>query len=497
MLAFSVIKIEQHRATYGSAGDNSALLRELAATPHKSAPKPRRSSEITTGSMIPHMATASLRRGAACCARSSLPQSTATEHPAPKTLLASNFRSRFSTNRAKLNRQIQEVEHPVTYRKQTTASCSNRQKIKKWALAFSMPSCARVTNRSASAVSLTPPKAAVTLPHWHLWGRTNLRVSGFALIIGMMAAAAFVSGCAVSHKTVVKPGDAPAKLLTASKDDLIGRYNQQAQSVMSLNATVSMKLTAGSAYSGVIEQYHEVNGFILAAKPANIRVIGQAPVVSKNVFDMVSDGGTFHIYIPSKSEFIEGPDNLERQASKPIENLRPQHLVDALLWEPVPAGAPVLFEEASEGAARFYILTVVSSEAPKSAAGSAAPDQEGSSRQPASNWEIARKIWFDRADLRVSRIENFGSGGKVVSDVAYANWQTTAATSYPWQINVTRPSDDYQLQITLKKLTVNEPIAADRFSLPQPPGTDLVNLGENTRGDTQKDPGQSPKEPQH
>jgi hypothetical protein len=36
---------------------------------------------------------------------------------------------RFSTNRAKLNRQIQEVERFATYRKQSTALSSNRQKI--------------------------------------------------------------------------------------------------------------------------------------------------------------------------------------------------------------------------------------------------------------------------------------------------------------------------------------------------------------------------------
>jgi hypothetical protein len=34
-----------------------------------------------------------------------------------------------SGNRAELNRQTQEVEHLVTLRKQTTASCSNRQKV--------------------------------------------------------------------------------------------------------------------------------------------------------------------------------------------------------------------------------------------------------------------------------------------------------------------------------------------------------------------------------
>ncbi len=306
----------------------------------------------------------------------------------------------------------------------------------------------------------------------------------------MATVAALACGCAVSHKTVVKPSNAPEKLLTASKDELIGRYNQQVQSVTSLNAGVSMKLTAGSAYSGVIEQYHEVNGFILAAKPANIRVIGQAPVVGKNIFDMVSDGETFHIYIPSKNEFIEGPDNLERQASKPMENLRPQHLVDALLWTPIPDGAPVLYEESSESSNRYYILTAIRAVSDRSATKQSAAGS--------SDWEISRKIWFDRTNLQISRIENFASGGKVASDIRYSNWFATAAPSntaaatataapagsgimYPRQISISRPGDDYQLQIEIKKRAINEPISADRFVLKQPPGTKLVRADEKAK----------------
>jgi outer membrane lipoprotein-sorting protein len=306
----------------------------------------------------------------------------------------------------------------------------------------------------------------------------------------MTAAAVLACGCAVSHKTVIKPGSAPQKLLNAGKDDLIARYNQQAQSVTSLNAGVQMKLTAGSAYSGVIEQYHEANGFILAAKPASIRVIGQAPVVSKNVFDMVSDGEMFHIYVPSKNEFIEGPDNLERQASKPIENLRPQHLVDALLWTSLADAAPVLFEEASEGANRYYILTALRTVSDPSATKTAAAGS--------SDWEISRKIWFDRTTLQISRVENFASGGKVTSDVYYSNWLAAAAPPssaaaaataapagsgmmYPRRISISRPSDNYQLQIEIKKLTINEPISADHFVLKQPPGTKLIHPDETAK----------------
>jgi outer membrane lipoprotein-sorting protein len=331
-------------------------------------------------------------------------------------------------------------------------------------------------------------------------GRLKFSVRRVIWIASSAAVLASACGCAVSHKTVVKPSQAPAPLQSATKDQLIESYNRQAQAIQSLNAGVSMKLTAGSAYSGVIEQYHEVNGFILAARPASIRVIGQAPVVSKNIFDMVSDGSTFSIYIPSKNKFIVGPADLERRAEKPIENLRPQHLVGALFWPVITDPTRVLFEEASEGPARFYILTVARPEPPREAAGSsdadsAAPNRQADPQHPTPSWEIAQKIWFDRSDLRVSRIENFGSAGRVASDVAYANWQATGATSYPWQINVTRPSDDYQLQITIKKLTVNEPIAADRFSLPQPPGTDLVRLGDKTGDDVHKDSGPNNKEP--
>jgi hypothetical protein len=333
-----------------------------------------------------------------------------------------------------------------------------------------------------------------------LIGRFHFSIRRIVWMASSLAVLASAFGCAVSHKTVVKPLQAPAPLQTATKEQLVDSYNRQAQAIQSLNAGVSMKLTAGSAYSGVIEQYHEVNGFMLAARPASIRVIGQAPVVGKNIFDMVSDGSTFKIYIPSKNKFIVGPANLERRAEKPIENLRPQHLVDALFWPAITDQGPVLFEQASEGAARFYVLTVVRPEAPQSAAGygdtgGATPSHQGTSQHPMSNWEIAQKIWFDRSDLRVSRIENFGSGGQVASDIGYGNWQATGAASYPWQIIVTRPSDDYQLQITIKKLTVNEPIAPDRFWLPQPPGTDLVNVGENTGEDQHKDSGPNNKEP--
>jgi outer membrane lipoprotein-sorting protein len=285
----------------------------------------------------------------------------------------------------------------------------------------------------------------------------------------------FVSGCSVSHTTVVKPSQVPAALQTATKAQLLDKYNRQADSIRSVNLSVKMKLIGGSNYSGVIEQYHEVSGFMLAAKPANIRVIGQAPVVGKNIFDMVSNGEEFHVFIPSKNDFIVGPTKLQRPSKKPVENLRPQHLVDALLWTPVSDRAPVLFEQANETQARFYVLTVLRRASPSNA------DAPNSNPSPADEFEIAQKIWFNRADLDVSRIETYAPDGVLASDDRYSNWDAFGEIHYARQIDVARPGDDYQLQITIVKATFNEPIAPDHFILAQPPGTQLIRVGEESK----------------
>lgn len=275
-----------------------------------------------------------------------------------------------------------------------------------------------------------------------------------------MAMALVWSGCAVSRKTAVPPlGSEPA--LTATKQELVDRYNRAASAVETISAEVRMRATAGSALGGVIENYHQVNGFILAARPASIRVIGQAPVVSKDIFDMASDGQQFHVFIPSKNEFIEGPADFERASRRPIENLRPQHLFDALLWPPIEPGAPVLLEQSDALPARYYVLTVAS-------------------RGPAS-WELDRKIWFDRSNLRMARLEVYDAQGALVSDIQTKDWRAAGPADYPREVLLDRPVDDYRLDIAIGQLTLNQTIGADRFRLAQPSGAQLVRLGEDAQ----------------
>jgi outer membrane lipoprotein-sorting protein len=281
------------------------------------------------------------------------------------------------------------------------------------------------------------------------------------------------AGCmSIKTRHDVKPQEIHAQM-EASEDQLLLAYNEQARAVRSLQATVDLVPSTGSTYSGVIEEYHDVPGFILAQRPATVRVIGQAPVVAKNIFDMVSDGETFRIYIPSKNTFLVGATSLARASKKPIENLRPQHVVDSLFWPEISPGASVLFEQFDADPNRYYIMTLLR-------------------QADGGKLEITRKIWFDRADLRVSRVQLYGAAGRLDSDVTYSDWQPVGAAPaaapvaaqprYPRDIHIWRPQDDYKLEITILKLSVNEEISADRFELAQPAGSELVHVGEEPAG---------------
>jgi len=282
-----------------------------------------------------------------------------------------------------------------------------------------------------------------------------------SLILVTVSAAAGSCGRTVTHSTKVPVAERPVAR-DASEEDLLDRYNTLARGLKSMDATLELKPTAGTKYSGVIDEYHEVKAFLLASRPYNIRMIGQVPVVGKTVFDMVSDGQTFEVSIPPKNKFLVGQVALERQSSKPIENLRPQHLVDAVLWPEVRKEEVVLIEEYNDENARYYVLTVL----------------RGGYKS-----EILRKIWFDRADLHIVRLQTYGPKGALLSDVRYANWQPVSAGSadeYPMSIRIDRPRDEYRLDLTISKIVLNETLEADRFKLEAPAGAEVVHVGENS-----------------
>jgi len=267
-------------------------------------------------------------------------------------------------------------------------------------------------------------------------------------------------GTAIKKETSVSRAARPVAK-EATREELLDRYDSFAANVKSVSSTVELKTTAGSRYSGLIEEYHEVKAFLLASRPSNIRMVGQAPVIGKTIFDMASDGTEFRVWLPTKNKFLAGEVALERNSEKPLENLRPQHLLDAFLWPEIRREETTLLEEFNDENARFYVLTVL----------------RGGYRT-----EIYRKIWFDRADLNIVRLQAYGSKGILLSDVRLSDWRAPDASpaggpeTFPRNFRIDRPHDDYRLELQAAKLTLNEELEASRFQLAQPAGSELVRV---------------------
>jgi len=280
--------------------------------------------------------------------------------------------------------------------------------------------------------------------------------------------AAISCGCgggALSKNTAVAPKARPV-VMEATREELLEKYNAIATGVNTVNSTLELKTTAGSKYSGLIQEYHEVKAFLLAERPANVRMVGQAPVIGKTIFDMASDGSEFRVWLPTKNKFLVGEVGLERTSEKPLENLRPQHLLDALLWQSIRKEETVLLEESNDETGRYYVLTQL---------------------RGGRTLEIYRKIWFDRADLSIARLQFFGQRGLLLSDVRYADWQpltdaplpTGGPMQFPRAVHVDRPHDDYKLDMQITKIVLNSELEAARFQLARPAGAELVRVTAN------------------
>ncbi|MGH9813313.1 MAG: DUF4292 domain-containing protein [Candidatus Acidiferrales bacterium] len=296
-------------------------------------------------------------------------------------------------------------------------------------------------------------------------------VAGLGVLVVQLSG---FQGCGKVKTTKTQP---QVPLHEATLKELVAKLNQQHSAVRSINAEAELVPTTGSAYSGVIEEYHDVRTFVLAQREYNatdnpreaesekIRMIGQAPIVRKTVFDMTADSREFRIHLPTKNKFIVGPAALERRSEKPIENLRPQHLLEALFVAAPWTDTPLLLEENEFGDRRYYAVTEV------------VLGQRG-------EMTLSRKWWFDRADLRLARAQRFGPGGELLSDIHYSDWRDVGGAAFPHRIEVVRPHDDYRLTLVFKKVALNQPLEPKQFVLEKPEGAELVEVKEKPAGES-------------
>jgi len=223
---------------------------------------------------------------------------------------------------------------------------------------------------------------------------------------------------------------------------------------------VDMVPALGTANKGKITEYKDIRAFILVRKPADIRIVGLFPVVRNKAFDMVSNGSQFRVYLPSKNRFIEGANEIEKPSKNKLENLRPQHFLDALLVRPVDtAHDQTILENFTDEDNADYILQVI---VPR----------------PGGDPVLERQLWFDRLRLQLVRQIIFDPNGDILTDARYSNWQLYDNVTFFKTIDIERPKDEYGVVITIVKMEINKPLTDDQFHLDRPEGTQLHVIGQ-------------------
>jgi outer membrane lipoprotein-sorting protein len=295
----------------------------------------------------------------------------------------------------------------------------------------------------------------------------------------VLSAATFpLTGCLFRTRTIDRQlSNSP--LQTATQQDLIDYVNNQAAKIQSMQATVDIDASAGDMKNGKITDYKEIRGYVLARKPAMLRMKGLLPVVRNTAFDMVSDGQAFKLWIPTKNKFVIGPSNSsstaptinasatpERpQSNQRLENMRPQYIYDALLMPELSADEIPFSENGHE-----IVLDAKRHRVEQ-------PDYElAVLRKGQQGWYLSRRIEFSRTDLLPHRQRIYDLQGNVVTDVRYQDYKDFGGTMFPGTIEIERPREDYDIILNIVKLEINKPLTDDQFALEQPPGAEVVRL---------------------
>ena len=288
--------------------------------------------------------------------------------------------------------------------------------------------------------------------------RTLLRI---LLLIAVVP----LGGC-LSRSRPVALRMSTAAVQTATSNDLIERVNAEATEIQTLKATVGITVSVGGSKLGKIREYQEIRGYILARKPSSLLMIGRDPILQNHVFDMVSIGQDFKLWIPSKNQFVVGNSDVARPSTQPLGNLQPQVIYDALLLQAVDLQNELAVLEDRDrevidpGTHKLtlqpeYTLHII--------------------KQDGNEWHLSRKIVFDRTDLRRHQELFYDEHGFIVTDVRYDDYREFNGLFFPRNIQIRRPLEECSIQLEVRELTINDPIVDGQFVLEVPSGAGFAS----------------------
>ncbi len=225
-----------------------------------------------------------------------------------------------------------------------------------------------------------------------------------------------------------------------------------------MKSTIYIQLTVESDERDEKTEHREVRGALVTRRPRWIRTTAQTPGGISKAVDMVSNGRTYQVYVPWKNLVYEGSNRIDKRSENRAENIRPQHILDALMFEPIDVDQLILMDTESYGQSGYQIIHLV--------------DRNGGGAP-----RISRKYWFSRGDLSLARLQILDPDAEIATDAWYRDWQEEAGLPYPKSVRIRRPRDGYQIDIQILKAGLNEPVADTSFVLNFPKDIQVERIG--------------------
>ena len=292
----------------------------------------------------------------------------------------------------------------------------------------------------------------------------HLRKTTLIFLIAVLS----VTGCGFRSSHPVKMRTSTATLKDATLEQLVESINTTAEKLKTLKATVDIDSSILEEKKNRVKDNPQVAGVILVRKPEMLRMRIYVPVLHNVMADMVSNGRNFELASPIKSKFYVGSNQQPVKPSpQPLENLRPQHISDALLLKPVEAGKEIAVLENTTEVVKdpkthkdveqmAYTVLII--------------DKDSTGHY------LSRRVVFSRTDLLPHEQSIYDRQGRLVTFVRYENFTEYSGISLPAIVSIQRPIEGYAITISMVKVDVNVPLTDDQFVLTQPPGSQVINL---------------------
>ncbi len=292
------------------------------------------------------------------------------------------------------------------------------------------------------------------------------RLSSISLIFTALILCSSLTGCLFRTRQAEHTVPKNVSLQKATLDLLVQQINASAAKIKTLNATVDIATSLGGPKKGKVTDLTEIRGYILMRSPDMLRMYGIFPVVRNRAFDMASDGKGFRLWLPTKNKFVTGSNDVVTPSANTLENLRPHVFFDSLLLHEIhPDEIPVLeqnVESVRNAKTRKiedfpdYVVDVI--------------------KKDNDHWILSRKIIFSRVDLKPHRQLIYDKSGQLATEAIYQNFTDYDGISFPSQVTINRPQEEYSIQLFIVKLRLNEPLTNEQFELKQPEGSQLQVL---------------------